>query len=100
LFISFISDAFAGSNLVLWKAAQSQTGWGFDPWGFFAWGNPRGLKVEYGTGSAQPIRTLVPLEVQKSTWLQVELTHKQAAESLDLQAITLKVRPLNTKTSR
>jgi len=100
LSISFISDAFAGSNLVRWRGANRQTGFGFDPWGFFAWGNPRGLKLEFGTASAQPIRTLVPVEVQKSTWLQVELTHREAAEALDLQAITLKVRPINTKNSR
>ena len=62
-------------------ANLSSTGWGVQGWGQFAWGGrPGGQSV---------LRTYVPREKQRASWLLLSLRTKQAFAGFSLQGVSL-----------
>lgn len=100
LTISFISDSQAGSSETPWVDASSTGGWGNLPWGNFPWGLERGINTDYESGAAQPIRLYLPLEVQRSTWIQCVMVHTAAAEPIMLQSFALTAREYGQRTTK
>ena len=100
LTISFITDSQAGSVDTVWTGVVGSGGWGNLPWGNFPWGLEAGVETTYGSGSAQPIRLYIPLEVQRATWIQCVMTHTNAAEPMMLQAIALTAREYGQRTTK
>lgn len=98
--LSFISDSSAGSSPVDWKSSTGTVGWGLQRWGLFAWGNENTTVINYETAPGQLVRSWVPTECARCTWLQTELEHTVAAESVDLQSIGFVARPYGMKSSR
>lgn len=79
-------DAIFASNISLGQQTVpllnlSATGWGAAPWGGFAWGSP--------LGGQAVIRTYVPQEKQRCSWLFVALRTKQAFTGFSLQGVSL-----------
>lgn len=91
--ITFAGYLYGGSELVEWISEDSGDGWGNEPWGFFGWGQAEAVNLALSTKPAPVIRVYVPLLQQRNTFIQPILTHKQAGESLEIQAITFAVRP-------
>lgn len=54
--------------------------WGLFPWGSLPWG---------GASNARPIRTLVPLEKGRGSWLRVRFTHRQGYGDFKLNGFSL-----------
>jgi hypothetical protein len=75
-------------------------GWGLDPWGQFPWGNIDSDLLKYGSQSLLSIRTLVGRNSARSPWVQVRFKHFEAAEPIELQAITWLYRAYGTRFSR
>lgn len=97
--INFKTDSSSGSRNTRWTNLL-QVGWGLEQWGNFSWGEDQGVDLNYETISTKNLRTLIPLESQKGSWMQVVIDHSVAAESLDLQSFGLKVRLVGTKVSK
>lgn len=98
--MNFISDSQAGTVDTLWISQSTSGGWGNEPWGNFPWGLEEGIDTVYSSSQAQPIRIYVPLEMQRSTFLQCIFTHDVAAEPIMLQSIALTARPYGQRTTR
>jgi hypothetical protein len=97
--IKFSNELSGSSASVVWTGSGETTGWGLSGWGFRPWGDDVGITISYLTGVSEPIRTFVPAESQKGCYLQMELTHGVAGESIDLQTVTIKVRPIGMRVS-
>lgn len=97
--ISFSGYMFGGSATVEWSAGNTADGWGNEPWGFFGWGQEEAVNLAIFTKPAPVIRVYVPLLQQRNTFLQPILYHKQAGESLEIQAMTFAVRAYQERVS-
>lgn len=100
--ITFGGQSYGSSPSVDWESTdtQSNLGWGLAQWGLFAWGLSDTTAITYKTETAPIIRVYVPLIAQRSTFIQPILTHKNAAEEINLQAITYAVRGYGERVSR
>ena len=101
--ISFAGALYGGSDFVDWTASAAgggSGGWGDEPWGFFPWGLEDGIDNQYGTQAAAPIRTYVPIQQQRTTYVQPVLEHFNAGEALNIQAIAFAVRSYGERTTR
>jgi len=87
-------------NKVLDGKSSAGGGWGLDPWGQFPWGNVDSDLLQYGTQSILAIRMLVPILAARNPFIQLKFEHKEAAEPLEIQAITWLVRTYGTRFSR
>lgn len=96
LAVEFATQPFPGSEVTEWLASavngSSGTGWGLEPWGLFAWGDEDGINNVYTTQSAPVIRIWVPKFAQRSAWIQPILTHEEAGEDMQIQALAWSVR--------
>ena len=97
--ISFAGYAFGGSKNVTWLSEDTGDGWGNEPWGFFGWGQAEAVNLAIYTKPAPVIRVYVPIYQQRNTFLQPILSHSQAGESLEIQAMTFAVRPYQERVS-
>lgn len=97
--IAFAGYMYGGSATVEWTAGDTAEGWGNEPWGFFPWGQEEAVNLALYTKPAPVIRVYVPLLQQRNTFLQPILTHSQAGESLEIQAMTFAVRPYQERVS-
>lgn len=97
--ISFAGYMFGGSSTVEWSAGDTGDGWGNEPWGIFGWGQEEAVNLALYTKPAPVIRVYIPLLQQRNTFLQPILYHKQAGESLEIQAMTFAVRPYQERVS-
>lgn len=80
--LSFSTDVSAAYEAVTIEG--NRTGlWGLFPWGEQLWG---------ATSSTVPIRTYVPLEKQKGSFLRVRFNHKQAYGDFKLLGMSLPIR--------
>jgi hypothetical protein len=88
LLIGFSSNFSTGREDV---AVQSVTE---GPWGLFSWGN-----VAWGGGvpRLQPIRTLVPRNKQRCSWLNVHITHEEALSKFALSGMSLQFEPMSER---
>lgn len=103
--LQFSGYAFGGAATVDWSAfAVSSTsglsGWGYESWGFFPWGLTDVIAITSGTSSAPVCRTLVPLTQQRNSFIQPIIIHREAGESINLQALQFTVRGYQQRTSR
>lgn len=96
--IGFISDA-GEVPVAAWDSEILAGGWGDLPWGQFEWGLTETTAIDLKTYSAQPVRVFVPVECQISTWLQVKLSHYQAAQQISLQGLGLVTRTISNRIS-
>lgn len=98
----FIGNSFGGDKTTEWKAARVSggDGWGESPWGFFSWGLDDGIRNIYDTEPAPIVRLYVPLFQARSTFLKAILTHREAGESIDCQALTWAVRGYNERVTK
>jgi len=68
---------------------QSIGPWGLFPWGTIKWGG--------GLGGQQPIRTYVPLEKQRSNWLNLKVYSAQAFTSFSLAGLSSIYNPMTSR---
>jgi hypothetical protein len=79
-------DAIFSSNISLAEETvpivnNSTVGWGSLPWGTFPWGSPR--------GGQNTLRTYVPRNKQRGSWLIVKLRTEEAFTGFSLQGVSL-----------
>jgi hypothetical protein len=98
--IYFTGDTYAGSESVDWVSQTIRAGWGLFPWGLEQWGQPDGINLAVGTGPAPIIRTYVPRFQARGTFIQAVLTHNEAAEAIELQAISWAVRSYGERVTK
>lgn len=100
--INFGGPSYGSSIPVVWDRDQisSAGGWGLDYWGLFPWGQNDLINERFATEPAPSIRTLVPLFQQRQKYLQPILTHSNAAEAINLQAVTFAVHSYRERVSR
>jgi hypothetical protein len=100
--LSFVTQSFGGSEMTTWKRSNvaASGGWGYMPWGFFAWGLADGINNVYTTEPALPIRIYVPRFAQRSSFIQAVMNHSEAGEPLEIQALCWTVRGYKERVSR
>ena len=101
--LSFQSQSFGGSEITTWldsAITSSGNGWGDLPFGFFPFGQEEGINNVYVTQPALPIRILVPLFAQRSSWIKLVMSHREAGEPMEIQAICWTVRGYKERVSR
>lgn len=101
--LSFQSQSFGGSEITTWldsAITSSGSGWGDLPFGFFPFGLQEGINNIYTTQSALPIRILVPRFAQRSSWLKLVMSHAEAGEPMEIQAICWTVRGYKERVSK
>ena len=94
---------FGSSGEVDWSASltgNSSSGWGFEPWGLFPWGLADSIRLQPGTTSGVIIRTWVTKFAARNTFIQAQLTHRQACEQMLIQALSYAVRGYQDRTTR
>lgn len=97
---SFIGDTLGGSGIITWESLLTFLGWGYFPWGFEPWGQGTGINTIVGTKPAPIVRTLIPTIQARNTFIQAQIDHHKAGESLNIQAISYVVRPYEERVSR
>lgn len=100
LTISYTGYTYGGSEEVEWVSQLGNIGWGLEPWGFFPWGEDDGVNLTFGTQPAPVIRTYIPRFQQRSTFIQPVLTHHEAGEPLNIQALAYAVRAYMERVSK
>lgn len=97
--IAFTGYTFGGSEVTNWRqdqikdgAAAAAGGWGNEPWGFFDWGEDDATSLKLSTTAAPVIRIYIPRFQQRGTFIQPIITHINAGEGMDLQAMSFAVR--------
>lgn len=98
--LKFSNELSGSSSNVIWTGSGETIGWGLTLWGNRPWGDENGINISYLTSVSEPIRTFIPAESQKGCYLQVELAHSVAGESMDLQTMTIKARPIGSRVAR
>lgn len=103
LTVGFTGYAFGGSEETVWNSSSvtgASGGWGNEPWGFFPWGLPDGINIINSTQPAPPIRLWVPLFQQRTTFIQTVIKHREAGESIDIQAMSWAIRAYKERVSK
>jgi hypothetical protein len=101
--LSFETQSFGGSEITTWRdsaVTSSGGGWGNMAFGFFPFGLQEGINNIYVTQSALPIRILVPQFAQRSSWIKLVMSHHEAGEPMEIQAICWTVRGYKERVSR
>lgn len=88
IFASFSTNISLSTEIVPIQNISSD-GWGRRSWGRFPWGSPR--------GGQNVLRTYVPREKQRGSWLILSLRTYQAFTGFSLQGVSIM---LNTMSSR
>lgn len=97
--VYFVSDSTL-SDITSWSSQVSSPGWGFESWGFFEWGEEDDINIPLETTSTPPARLYVPLETQRGTYIQSNITHSVAAENINLQSLTFTTRMYKQRTTK
>lgn len=100
LSIYFIGDYFLGSDETDWVALWQRTGWGYFPWAFDFFGQPDGIDLPIGTAPSPICRIYVPIQQQRTTFIQTVITHNEAGENISLQAQSWSVRAYGERVTR
>ena len=102
--LNFSGYIIGGSETTTWEGASlldnGVLGWGLFPWGFEPWGQPDAINIAQGTKPAPPLRIYIPRFQQRNTYIKTKLTHREAGESMDIQAMTYAVRPYKERVSK
>ena len=103
LTLEFSNSYFGGSSIIDWSAMNISNfsgGWGNVPWGFFPWGLESGINTLVGTQPAPIVRTYIPRFAARAPYIQPIITHKVAALSMVIQAISFQIRGYGERVSR
>lgn len=68
---------------------RSTTGWGQPQWGRFPWGSP--------LGGQSAIRTYVPRDKQRASWLTLRLRTEEAFTGFSLQGVSVIYNPMSSR---
>jgi hypothetical protein len=98
--LSFVTNYFGGSENTNWSLPSTGIGWGFEPWGFFSWGEGDATNIDIETKPSRIIRFYIPRFAHRATWIQLQLQHSEAVEALNIQALAYTVRAYGDRTSR
>ncbi len=102
--INFSGYILGGSETTTWEGSNlldnGVAGWALFPWGFEPWGQPDAINIQQGTKAAPPIRLYIPRFQQRNTYIKTKLTHREAGESMDIQAMAYAVRPYRERVSK
>lgn len=98
--LAFITDSISGTEATDWTTDSESDGWGFDPWGNFPYGNEDGINAQFDTEPVQILRTYIPLDAQRATYIQAEMEHSVAAENIMLQSIAYTARGYGQRTTK
>lgn len=102
--IEFAGAFYANSEQTNWKplslSSAGAQGWGISPWGLFPWGLVDGQNLVAGTEPASILRTWIPRLAARNTFIQPVLTHKQAGQSMMIQALSYSVHGYGERTSK
>jgi hypothetical protein len=99
LSLYFVNDS-TSTGPTAWVTETSTGGWGSLPWGSFPWGLEDGIELPFETSSSQPMRTYIPLEVQRGTYIQANITHKEAAQNIMIQNMAFTFRMYKQRTTK
>lgn len=80
-----------------WEATSEGNGWGYS-WGS-EWGGAS-IATIYQTQASQEARVWVPLETSRGTYLQTTIAHERAAESFEMQSLSITSRPFGHRVTR
>lgn len=98
--IAFTNYSFQNSEELIWiNPVTDAAGWGFFPWGSEPWGQEEGINTVRRTYPATPCRVYVPRFSQRTTYIQALLTHEEAAEEINIQALAYAVRAYQERVS-
>lgn len=70
-------------------SAGSGQGWGLFPFGERPWG--------INGGKQESIRTLIPLECQRASWLNIQVKNKEAFSNFSLAGVTVQFMPMSSR---
>lgn len=95
---SFRCDNALGASSTDWATQYSGTGWGYN---FGAsWGGASTSSI-FETQGSESIRTYIPLNQSRGTFIQADVTHTVAGEDMIIQSFGFSGRMINsTKTTR
>jgi len=96
----FVGDTYLGSNPVTWEALWNRAGWGYFPWAFDFFGQGNGIDLPIGTSPSPICRIYVPIQQQRTTFIQTYMTHTEAGEAINLQAQSWAIRAYAERVSR
>lgn len=68
---------------------SSGQGWGQFPWGLRPWGIPGGRALN--------IRTLIPLECQRASWINVSVENQEAFSNFSLAGVSIQFEPMSSR---
>jgi hypothetical protein len=100
LVLYFIGDTILGSTEIEWKGLWQNAGWGYFPWAFDYFAQAYGIDLPIGTGPSPICRIYVPIQQQRSTYMQTVIEHVEAGESINLQAQSWTIRAYAERVSR
>jgi hypothetical protein len=98
--IFFTGDVYLGSDSIVWEALWNRAGWGYFPWAFDFFGQGTGIDLPIGTSPGPICRIYVPIQQQRSSFIQTYINHTEAAEAINLQAQSWAVRSYAERVTR
>jgi len=96
----FTGDVYLGSDSIVWQALWQRAGWGYFPWAFDFFGQGDGIDLPIGTGPAPICRIYVPIQQQRTSFIQTYMIHTEAGESINLQAQSWALRAYGERVTR
>lgn len=94
------ADVDWNSQLGTFRLPLQFGSWGSLPWGEFPWGGALSISRQFLSGPAAVLRTFVPKEGFAGTFIQVQVAHRVAGESFDMQSLSIFTQPVTARTSR
>jgi hypothetical protein len=98
--VFFTGDSYNGSESVTWYSQITRQGWGFFPWGFEPFGQPEGINLAIKSAPGPILRVYVPRFQARNSFIQAFIVHNDAAEQLELQAVSWSVRSYGERVSK
>lgn len=98
--LDFRNDWFEYGDTISWEKITERRGWGAEQWGRFPWGQATADSLQYLTKPSQIVQTEIPRPLQKSTFIQAEITHEVACEGIFIQQMSFETRPSSDKAAR
>lgn len=86
---TFVSNISLDDAVVPITNQNNSNAWGVPAWGTFAWGG--------ALGGETVLRTYVPREKQRASWLGLSLTTNQAFTAFSLQGVSIIYNPMSTR---
>ena len=85
--VGFNTDLVDTTNEI--ELSASGQGWGQFLWGQRPWGTPGGKAIN--------IRTLVPLDCQRASWINVSVENREAFSNFSLAGVSIQFEPMSSR---